>query len=241
MKQVETSCAFAAILLFSSAGLAQPPVHFQSHYIGEPTADFLKDEPAVVKRLADCHDIDAHPDEWLLKENPTTAANEIDAMKHPDDENRAIDRYLYQYFLDGIRDHHNCKLLHGIFDAHENRALGRRTDDATASPLISMRWYFEAGVLSEMHIVFEKATFAQVATDMSNKLGKTPVESEDPYQNGFGATWNNQTAYWITPSVHAVLIQDNNPADQTLKLDIESHAAYDTKVHQQANRPNSLD
>jgi hypothetical protein len=72
------------------------------------------------------------------------------------------------------------------------------------------------------------------------EFGKRFV-SNPPYQNGSGATWNDQTAYWVTSSLHAVLTQDNNPADQTLGLDIESRVAYDTKVQQQLNRPTSLD
>jgi hypothetical protein len=88
---------------------------------------------------------------------------------------------------------------------------------------------------------FERATYAQTEDDVNRKLGKPPVEKLEPFQNGYGATWNNQIADRITSDLHAKLEQKNDPAEPRLWLIIESRAAYDAKVQHQKNRPNSLD
>ena len=109
------------------------------------------------------------------------------------------------------------------------------------APATITGWAFDSGALTSIQIDFERATYAQAEGDVIQKLGKPTSEKPEPFQNGYGATWNDQIADWLTSDLHARLVQKNDPTEPRLWFTVESRAAYDAKIQQQASRPNSLD
>jgi hypothetical protein len=238
MKQVTPLYPIIFALLFSSAAIARSPVRFQSHWIGEPTADFLKDEPGVFKRLADCHDIQTNSDAWVKKDHPELAA---DAPYDPDESTQKEHRKQFTEAVENLLTERGCSSLFQALDSKGHASLLREDPLAQPTPATVTGWVFDSGLLTSIRVEYERASYAQAADDVTQKLGKPTIEKLEPFQNGYGATWNNQIADWLTSDLHARLKQRNDPANPRLWLTIESRAAYDAEIQQQKNRPSSLD
>jgi hypothetical protein len=238
MKQVTPLYPIVFALLFTSAGIAQSPVRFQSHWIGEPTTDFLKDEPGVVKRLADCHDIQTNSDAWVKKDHPELAA---DAPYEPNESTQKEHRKQFAEVIANLLTDRGCSELFKALESNGHASFMREDLSAQPTPATFTGWVFDSGLLTSIRVDFERASYAQAADDVTQKLGKPTAEKLNPYQNGYGATWNNQIADWTTSDLHARLIQRNDPAETSLWLIVESRAAYDAEIQQQKNRPSSLD
>jgi hypothetical protein len=219
MKQVTTSCAFVAVLLLSSACSAQSPVRIQNHFIGERADALLKDEPDVAQRITECHTMKDHPDDYLS----------VPANSPPE---------VIESSLALVLQQHRCPDLLTVFDDKGSASISREVESWAPTKTL---WVFEHGVVTAIELTFYASSYAEAKQDTIAKLHASPVEATTPYQNGFGATWRDRTADWLTPTVHAHLEQDNDPADSGLTLLIESRAAYKAQIKAQNNRPNSLD
>jgi hypothetical protein len=173
---------------------------------------------------------------------------EIPVFKHPNKNEQElieIQRGAHETQVKTFRLDHDCDRLEGIFDKAGSGFLDREyrihNQYIKPTPGTTMRWLFTSGVLTEMLVDFETATYDQVKSDVSSKVAAQPTESLVPFQNGYGASWNDQVTDWVTPNLHLRLEHKNNPTSPSLNLDVESRSAYDARVMQQKNRPSTLD
>jgi hypothetical protein len=102
-------------------------------------------------------------------------------------------------------------------------------------------FYFDNGVLSALRIRIT-ADYSVVRDDVTSRLGISPTEVTVPYQNAFGAKWNDITAIWDTTQLHVKLSQGSNPSHPTLpSLLVQSRAAYNELVEREKSQPKPLD
>jgi hypothetical protein len=174
----------------------------------------------------------------VKKDHPELAA---DAPYDPDESTQKEHRKQSAEVVESLLTGRGCSDLFKALDSNGHATFWREDVLVQPTPATFTGWVFDSGLLTSIRMNFERASYAQAEDDVTQKLGKPTVEKLNPYQNGYGATWNNQIADWITSALHARLIQRNDPANPRLWLTIESRAAYDAEIHQQANRPNSLD
>jgi hypothetical protein len=219
MKPFTISYPVVLAILFTTAGRAQSPVRIQNHFIGERADALLKDEPGMTQRLTEFPAMKAHPDDYI----------NVPAKSSPQ---------LIEAALAVVLQQHGCPDLETVFVDKGSSSIFREVEDGAPTKTL---WVFKGGVITEIELTYYASSYSEAKQDATAKLHASPVEGTVPYQNGFDATWKDRTADWLTPTLHAHLEQDNNPADSGLTLVIESRAAYRAQIKAQNNRPNSLD
>lgn len=76
---------------------------------------------------------------------------------------------------------------------------------------------------------------------LTKKFGRRSSQTAFPMRNALGATWEDRLSVWDTPTVHATLREDNNPASQNhhYVLTVESRRECERERADEAN-PNPL-
>jgi len=234
--------ALLLALLASALCQAQTnPVKVQKHWIGESAADFLQDEPSMSPRIAQC---------IALNEKVAEAAAPLPEKKHQSSYDKMMAATNQEIAVEDAKIpviSHGCGPLlaalrqngTGFFDNIDSGDQQAVLNAETAPT--STRWFFENGRLMEIKIWFYKATYQQIRDDMTARVGVQPIEASTPEENGFGATWTDLRADWLTDSIHAHLEQQNNPADPQLSMVVESRAAFDAEIKKLKSQPSPLD
>jgi len=124
----------------------------------------------------------------------------------------------------------------------ENFDLGDMQSAAQiASAPTLTRWSFDNGVLVQIKVTVQRATYDQVREDMTTRTGVKPADGAKSYQNGFGATWTDPHADWLTSEIHAHLEQINDPARPDLSLFVQSRAEFDAQIRSLQHQASPLD
>ena len=152
MKQVATTHLVVLALLHTSAVFAQSTIRFQNHYIGESASDFLKDEPGVAKRLAECHDIQANQDEWVKKEHPELSAA---APYDPDEATQKWHRKQFDEVVANLSSARGCSELFKAVESNGRASFLRADLLARPTPATFTGWVFDSGHLTTIQMDFE--------------------------------------------------------------------------------------
>jgi hypothetical protein len=84
--------------------------------------------------------------------------------------------------------------------------------------------------------------YDSVRDDVTGRLGVAPREQTVPFQNTFGATWNDINASWDTETLRAELAQEHNPSKSSGPfLSVQTQRGYKKNLELRKNAPSPLD
>jgi hypothetical protein len=217
------------LVLVTIPALSQMKI--KGHQIGESTDDFLRIETSTQNDLNDCHGNAPRRisvEELKNRKFPdgTTKRDYIELAK----QGRLYDKNVDDY-------NRKCEPLVNLFD---NGGTGELM--ISLSPAGSATWKFKAKkIVGLQMIVFSE--YSDVRDDLTKKAGVKPVEIAVPYHNGFGATWDDRVATWLTPDLYLNLLEEANPAatNKLPFLTVETRADYEAEKKAKAAQKGPLD
>ena len=228
------------VLAFMVAHAASQTV-IKGHHVGETVQEFLQASPDMKDQLATCHSGEPKP---ITPEQVHALSNDqvyVLSLDHQAGLNR---KQLEQMARDGklfTKDERGFVVLNFckfVVDVLEKGIAGPITQTPYSS---TPMWGFTDGRLSSMSISLPTGSFAEVEADLTKRIGVQPVETSPSYSNGYGATWHNEIASWLSQELTATLEEDHNPVKPSLMLSVTSRSLYDAFVKAKAAAPSPLD
>lgn len=250
------SCALLCVWLsFVAVSYHAQSQTFKGHRIGESFSDFFQAEPALQERRTYCQTDTPHqlsPDE-IAKLSPDELRTRYGAwaksfkqyLKIEADYNKPNGALPSRKDQEQAEYQSKCRDLLNAIVKGDGELTGVGVGPNTYSSEINdyLRLFtFEGGHLIKFSLDIV-AGFGQARDDISARLGVRPVETTTPYQNGFGANWNDHTATWDNDSVHVELFLSDNPARETARPRFlaESQQLHRELLEIQKNEPKPLD
>ena len=220
-------------LILAATVLLSPPLSYpvviKGHFLGESLADFLTSEH-ITQGLAACH----------AKEPKNISAYHLSQMS--DTEIMQLQDELVSTGQAGKLSRKKLEKIAagGGLLTQDQRSEGEKAYCETLKPFDegtptsfswnNVFWRFGEGKLVYLSMHFAPETLQSVCADLTHKLGVPPTLEDPEMLNTFGATWTDQTASWLTPSLHAYVRRYNNPAKQDLELEVMSRSEWDAQV-----------
>jgi hypothetical protein len=147
---------------------------------------------------------------------------------------RVFDKNVEQY-------EKKCKSLLAVFDDNGSGAITVHPAESPLGTPSDPNWEFESGKVSSLKM-FVPGPYSLRRIELNTKAGVSPWEHSVPYQNGFGAKWENHFAIWKTPTECITLSDDNNPVNGTAPfLEMESRSKCDAEQKARAAQASPLD
>ena len=213
----------------------------KGHHIGETVQEFLQASPDMKDQLATCHSGEPKP---ITPEQVHALSNDQVYVLSLDYQAGLNRKQLEQMARDGklfTKDERGFVVLNFckfVVDVLEKGIAGPITQTPYSS---TPMWGFTDGRLSSMSISLPTGSFAEVEADLTKRIGVQPVETSPSYSNGYGATWHNEIASWLSQELTATLEEDHNPVKPSLMLSVTSRSLYDAFVKAKAAAPSPLD
>jgi hypothetical protein len=253
---LRNTCALLCVWLsFAVVSCHAQSQTFKGHRIGESFSDFLKAEPVIQEKLTYCQSTTPHqltPDE-IAKLSPEELRSRYGAwaksfkqyLKIEANYNKPNGGLPSQKDQEQAEYQSKCSDLLNLIAKGEGELTGVGVGPNTFAPEFNeyfRQFTFEGGHLIKFSLDIV-AGFGQARDDISARLGVIPVETTTPYQNGFGANWNDHTASWDDDSVHVVLFLSDNPARESARPSFlaESQYLHRKSLQIQKNAPRPLD
>jgi hypothetical protein len=231
---------FAAFLALATSTKNQSAPTIKGHAIGETVGQFFAKEPELQRELERCQAIAASQH---VTENDVIHSKLARELKDSYREwARQNELYNYQgaFTLLGIP----CELkLSAVSLARADISpQGYLHDDPANPPKLDGTWTFDEGRLVRLVMPVE-ASYEIAFAELVAKFGAVTNEKRSPYQNGFGARWEDSLVEWDTPEVYVALYQDRNPVALTAMpmLLVESRQERDAQLKQLSPSKSALD
>lgn len=175
---------------------------------------------AELQELRQAHSLGKMSRKKIVKAAANGSLNTPNTPDHPRSfDEQATCRKLLDVFIDG--------------------KLGSYSQDRGVGDTVL--WTFLSGKLDALETNFDPDSFARTALDLTTRLGSQPDMTEPNMFNGYGATWKDQHAIWITSELRAELLKSNNPVRPRLTFTVENRATFDARVKSLMNRKSPLD
>lgn len=138
---------------------------------------------------------------------------------------------------DQCRSRGREKIVMGVWSTCAEMQGGKISTD-------SGTFYFLDGDLARLE-VHAGGGYPILLAEMTKRFGKAAHETVLPWQNAFGAKWEDRMSEWDGPEFYAELSEDNNPAGPggglVCTVKVESRAFHEKAVKAAGNRPSPLD
>ena len=250
----------ATIILFSAVAVPALPAQtmIKGHHIGETPAEFLQAAPDLASRLRQCQE-EMQP-RTISPETLKRMSSSEKAMLSMELPGNPTSKVMMEWATNGTltfpnvrADKEFCTLIEDVFEQGSNKPFSADYDPgpgatgalgaamAAAAEHTSTLWRFEGGKLAYIHLVFPPSDYGTVKTDLTARIGATPVETSPAFQNGMGARWNDNVDVWLTPQLAATLNLSNNPTSSSLTLEVVPRATFDQTLKSIQERPSPLD
>ena len=230
---------YALLLVLLPAAPSQTVI--KGHHMGETVEDFLQIEPDIKSELGSCHAGEPRP--MTVEEASKLSNNQVLTMSLRDP-SVSSKKKVQQLAKEGklLTEDQRTPSEKGFCDKlisvlEKGVTLGITRSYMQTYPA----WGFSDNKLDFMELEFQSASFPDVVADLTKRVGLAPTESNSPMQNGFGATWVDQRATWLSPELWASLQKSNNPSNSKLILTVMSRSAYDQIAKRTEDRPSPLD
>lgn len=234
---------------------------FKGHRIGESTTEFLKLEPSLQAKVTDCQATAPRPltSEEIIKRYGRKRYEQYEKQeaerRKQGQSSEVMDQDMDVYgdkcaaLLDALVKGSGsiCGNGYNPGNSYAESLLNRPVLDPRGHPLPHVEisdgrgFNFKNGTLSALSLDVA-ADFGSVRDDVTSRLGIAPKEASVPYQNAFGARWQNRIDMWDSDELRVELTEDNNPAKTSSPhLWVRSRTVYKDAIEKEKVQASPLD